>query len=39
MEWMRKELATHSEFKNEMCMIEHFLRQNGHIGVFPSKKS
>ena len=30
-EWMRKELAGHPDFKHEMNMIEHFLRQKGHI--------
>ena len=31
---MRKELASHSDFKFEMNMIEHFMRKKGHICVF-----
>ncbi len=37
MEWMKNELASHSDYKNEMCMIEHFWRQKGHICVFLPK--
>ena len=32
-EWMRKELASQPDFKHEMNMIEHILRQKGQSGT------
>ena len=36
-DWMCKELASHSDFKNEKNMVEQFLIEKGHICVFLPK--
>ena len=36
-DWMRKELASHPDFKNEKNMVERFLVGKGHICVFLPK--
>lgn len=33
-DWMRKELASHPDFKNEKNMVERLLVVKGHICVF-----
>ena len=36
-DWMRKELASHPDFKNEKNMVERLLVEKGHICVFLPK--